>query len=287
MTVLLSLFAALAYGASDFVAGLFSRRTDPFVVALVTQAGGLLALLAALPVVAALGLGGRPSGPALGWGAAAGVGAAVGTLALYRGLGSGRMSVVAPVSGLGSAVLPAIVGVLAGEHLSRLTGAGVLVGVVAVGLVSSTPDGPADAARPSGLLDGVVAGVGFAELFIALDEAGGAAGIWPLIASSATGLVVIGLVVIGVVVLARRTRVELAGRVVLPVLGAGMLASGALVAFLAATSHGTLAVASVLTALYPGATVLLAVLVLREHTGRVQLVGLLLAAVAVVAVTLG
>lgn len=282
MTVLLSLFAALAYGASDFVAGLFSRRTDPFAVALVTQAGGLVALLVALPVVAALGIDGPPTAPAVGWGAAAGVGAAVGTLALYRGLGRGRMSVVAPVSGLGSAVLPAVVGVLAGEHLSLLTAAGVLVGVVAVGLVSSAPGGSADAGRPSGLVDGILAGFGFAELFIALDRAGGAAGVWPLISSSVTGLAVIG-----VVVLVRRTRVRMPGRIALSLLGAGALASCALGAFLVATSHGALAVASVLTALYPGATVLLAVLVLREHTGRVQLVGLLLAAVAVVAVTLG
>lgn len=282
MTVLLSLFAALAYGASDFVAGLFSRRTHPFAVAVVTQGGGLLALLVALPVVAALGHGGRPSVPAVGWGAAAGVGAAVGTLALYRGLGRGRMSVVAPVSGLGAAVLPALAGVLTGDHLSPLSAGGVLVGVVAVGLVSSASGSPADTARPSGLGDGIWAGVGFAELFIALDRAGAAGGMWTLIASSGTGLLVVAAVV-----LVRRVGVRMPGRTALSLLGAGALASVALGAFLIATSHGALAIASVLTALYPGATVLLAVLVLRERTGRVQLVGLLLAALAVVAVTLG
>jgi len=282
VAVLLSLFAAIAYGASDFVAGSSSRRADSFAVALVTQTGGLVVSLLALLAAPVLGLIGSPNLPALGWGAVSGVGAAVGTLGLYRGLGRGRMSVVAPVSGLLAAVLPAVLAVATGEHLSLLTGAGVLVGIVAVGLVSAVPGSAADARRPSGLVDGAVAGVGFAVLFVALDRAGDGAGLWPNVSSSASSLVVIGLVV-----LLRRGPVRLPRRTVPPLLGAGGLASLALVAFLVATGRGGLAVAAVLTSLYPGATVLLAVLVLRERMSRLQQVGLALAAVAVVAVTLG
>ena len=56
-------------------------------------------------------------------------------------------------------------------------------------------------------------------------------------------------------------------------------------AFLLASRDGLLSLASVLTALYPAVTVLLAVGVLREHTSRTQRFGLALAAASVVLIT--
>ncbi len=40
MTLALSLLAALAYGLSDFVGGITSRRVSPWAVALVSMIGG-------------------------------------------------------------------------------------------------------------------------------------------------------------------------------------------------------------------------------------------------------
>ena len=57
------------------------------------------------------------------WALMAGSGSAVGTVFLYRGLARGRMGVVAPVSGVGAAVLP-VVGVALGERLATLTWGG-------------------------------------------------------------------------------------------------------------------------------------------------------------------
>ena len=56
--------------------------------------------------------------------------------------------------------------------------------------------------------------------------------------------------------------------------------------FLLAARSGLLSLASVLTALYPAMTVLLAVVVLREHTSTTQRYGLGLAALSVVLITL-
>ena len=62
---------------------------------------------------------------------------------------------------------------------------------------------------------------------------------------------------------------------------AGLLGTGAVVAFLLATQRGLLTVASVLTSLYPAVTVLLAAALLREHVHRAQALGLALCALAV------
>ena len=50
----------------------------------------------------------------------AGLGNGFGTAFLYRGLSSGRMGVVAPVSAVGAAVVPVAVGVLTGERPDAL-----------------------------------------------------------------------------------------------------------------------------------------------------------------------
>jgi uncharacterized membrane protein len=118
MSVLLGLFAAVAFGTSDFFGGLASRRVPAAIAAVV-------ALLVCL-VMGALGVVFYP-GDGLGekallWGLASGIGMAVASLALYRGLGSGEMSVVATLSGLLNAVVPVAVGLATGDD-NRESGA--------------------------------------------------------------------------------------------------------------------------------------------------------------------
>src|SRR4051794_9809847 len=132
MAVLLGLLAALSYGASDFSAGLGSRRLAPGPVTLMVQA---LAVVTALVGVVLLP-GDGPAGDALAWGALAGVGSALGTLALYRGLAVGAMSPVAACSAVLAAVLPALVGLLSGDRLSFLVALGIVIALPAIALVS-------------------------------------------------------------------------------------------------------------------------------------------------------
>ena len=68
---------------------------------------------------------------------------------------------------------------------------------------------------------------------------------------------------------------------------AGLLSLVATAAYFLAAQEGFLTVAAVLTSLYPGVTVGLAALLLHERTGRRQVVGLMLGAVAVTLVSLG
>src|SRR5204862_6232132 len=137
------------------------------------------------------GGGSRPAAPtaaAGGWGALGGVGNSLGTVALYGGLTVGRMSGVAPLSRVLSAVIPAGVGLALGERLPVPEAIGVGLAVPAIVLVSVSRS--PEAGRRSGVWDGLAAGVGFGLLFVALDRAGSASGAWPLVPGQAVTLAV-------------------------------------------------------------------------------------------------
>lgn len=278
MPVLLALGAAIAYGLSDFVGGVASRRTSVWPVALTACLGAALGT-----VVLALIVAGDPTGADFGWGLLAGVGSGTGTAFLYRGFARGRMGVVAPVSAVGAALLPAALAVATGERPSALAWVGMLVALPGIWLVSREPapdDAPASSAE--GLLDGVLAGLGFGVLFAALGQMPEEAGFWPVAASQAVGLVAVAVSawVLGGDPVPRRGG-DWWG------LSAGLLATLAVVGFMLARQAGLLSVAAVLTSLYPAATVLLASLLLHERLHRAQSLGLLLCAASLVCVALG
>lgn len=272
--LLLALGAAAAYGVSDFVGGLSSRRTSAWPVAAVNSAvGGACALAGALLLPA-------DAGPTdLAWGALAGVGSGLGGAFLYRGLARGRMGVVGPVSAVGAALLPTLVGLLLGERLGPLTWAGVLVALPGIWLVAREPGARADA----GLVDGLLAGAGFGVLFAATGQVPESAGLWPLAVTQLVGLAS----VVALAVALREPWLSGDRVVVLGGSAAGLLTFLALVGLLLATQQGLLTVSAVLTSLYPAVTVLLARVLLAERLHRSQVGGLLLCGVTVVCVALG
>jgi len=276
IAVVLALVGAVSYGVSDFVGGLLSRRTSVWPVAVLSCTGSLLGALGL-----ALLVPGSPTTADLAWGAVAGLGAGAGTAFLYRGLANGRMGVVAPVSGVGATVIPVLIGVLAGERPAALVWLGMLAAVPGIWLVSrEEPSGPA--AGGSGLLEGVLAGIGFGVLFAGLGQVPAGAGLWPLALAEATSVLA---TLVAALALGGDPRPS--GGLEWWGLVSGLLAAAAGLAFLLATHRGLLSVSAVLVSLYPAFTVLLAALVLREHIHRAQAWGLGLCALAVVLVAAG
>lgn len=275
MTVALALVAAFCYGLSDFLGGVASRRTSVWPV-------GLLACVGALVGSAAIAAftSGDPTGTDIGWALFAGIGSGLGTAFLYRGLAAGRMGVVAPVSAVGAVLVPLVAGVATGERPAAIGWLGIALALPGIWLVSRE-DG-AGSPESSGLVDGIVAGLGFGLLFAALGQVSEDAGYWPLVGTQAVSVVAL----VAAAVLLRgdpvpRQRADLIGLV------AGALASLAVLFFLLATSHGLLSIAAVITSLYPAFTVLFAIALLRERVHRAQAVGLGLCAVAIVCVSVG
>ena len=278
MSVLLALGAAIAYGLSDFIGGIASRRTSAWPVAFLASVGALVGATAL-----ALTISGTPTHADLLWGAVAGVGGGAGGAFLYRGLAAGRMGVVAPLSGVGAAVVPVVAGVVGGERPALLVWCGLVLALPGIWLVAREPS--LDSAQPvsaEGVVDGILAGLGFGVIFAAMGQVPESAGYWPLALAQSTALVAIAI-----------TAAALGGSVVPRArsdwwgFGGGLLATAAVLSFLLATQRGLLTVSSVVTSLYPAFTVLLASAWLKEHIHRAQGLGLGLCAVAVSCVALG
>lgn len=261
--------SALAYGISDFLGGIFAKRSSAWQVAVVGQtSSGFFTLLAALFA------GGSPVGSDWMYGALAGLGGGFGTAFLYRGLSSARMGVVAPLSAIGTALLPVTVGLAQGDRPSGLAVLGIVCAFPAIALISRVVDD--NPAHRGGVIDGVLAGIGFGTLFVFLGQVGEDAGLFPLALTQAFS--VLGVILTATVMRqAWWPRERTAWRAV--VMGPlGAIATGA---FLYATHGGLLSVVSVISSLYPASTVLLAAVVLREKIHGWQGVGLVFAALAV------
>jgi drug/metabolite transporter (DMT)-like permease len=276
VTIALALGTAVMYGVSDFLGGLLSRHASVWAVALVTQISTTVFVGAAALFLVA----GEPTPVDFLWGAVAGVGVGVGTGALYQGLSTGRMGVVAPISAVGAAILPVMVGLLTGERPSVLTWVGIACAMPAIWLVSAAPD--PGARGLAGVREGLVAGVGFGVMFAALGQVPEEAGLVPLAVAEAASVPTVILMAV-----ALRRPWSPGGPRLWGATAVSAFAAGGSILFLFATQSGLLAVASVLSSLYPAVTVLMAAVLLRERIGRMQAMGLILALLAVSLVAIG
>jgi drug/metabolite transporter (DMT)-like permease len=290
LSVLLAFLGSLIYGGSDFFGGLAASKMSSIKVTAINSVAGVVLLLLVSTVVEA-----RWSVPALVFGGLAGLAGAVALALLYACLAIGPMSILAPIMALVSAVVPIGVGFARGERLNPVGYLGLIVGLVSIVLICFVPD--ARAARPSGrgILMAVGAGIAVGLYLIFIDLSPSDSGLSPLIATFAVG----GLAT-GGVLLARTTFAAVSGRArrpapraasTLPVdrlwrgpvglsILAGLTDASACILFLIALRLGELSVVSVLNALSPAGTILLAAIVLKERIALVQWIGLAFALAA-------
>jgi len=274
--LVLALTSALAYGAADFVGGAGSRRHSPWRLVLIGQLSGAVLMAACGVLVPAAP---RPSD--FLWALLAGAGSATGSIFLFRGLSRGRMGLVAPVSAVGAAVFPVLVGVALGERPTWYAWLGVLVALPGIWLVSRQSTSSAAGARGA-LADGAAAGAGFGVLFVALGQLSSTAGFLPLAANQLFG----AAVTIGV---AASLKQEWLPRLAAVGWGgaSGVLGATGTLTFLVSTRFADLGVAAVLASLYPAVTVILASAALGERLGNGQRLGIGICTLAVATLAIG
>ena len=334
LAIVLALASAIGYGGSDFAAGLASRSAGVIQVTLLASMVSAVIVAAALPFAASH----PPGTAALAWGAVAGLGGTTGALALYLGFRHAAFSVAGPISAVGAAGFSVLAGLLLGERPTALALTGIVLALPAIVGVSAsaasadseppeeetadaaTAEETADAAgRPTaagspatGVAAGLVAGAGFALLFIGLDRAGSGSGLWPVAATQVTELVV----ALAVATVTRNVRLpgtrrrgtqpsgtrrpgaqlsgtQLSGAQLsgtgprlLAVIAGAAGASGTILFFFA-SHEGFLAITAVLTSLYPAVTIVLARTMLGERLTALRLAGLTLAGACVALIAVG
>jgi drug/metabolite transporter (DMT)-like permease len=275
--ILLGLISALAWGAGDFGGGTLARRAPLLGVVLGTQLVGLV-----LALVIGLGRGERfPQGADLGWAIAAGVAGVIGISSLYRGLAVGRMGVVAPTTGVLAAVIPVVVGFVTEGIPDRMVVVGIVVALIAVVLVTRAP-GHVDDDRPSGIVWALLGGTMIGLFNVCVGQFSGDGALLPLVVVR----LVQSLLLVAAIVLLRqpwRMSTDLLPKLVI----VGVLDMVGNAAFILAAQTGQLAIAAVLSSLYPVTTVILAIAILRERVTRSHLVGIALTALAIVLIGVG
>jgi len=285
LAVVLALASAIGYGSSDFAAGLASRSAPVIQITLLASVVSGVIVAAALPFAASPG----PSAAALAWGFAAGLGGTLGAFALYLGFRYAAFSVAGPLSAVASAGFSVLAGLLYGERPTTLALTGIVLALPAIVGVSVSAGGEeaeveaTHAGRQAaGVVYGLLAGAGFALLFIGLDRAGSDSGLWP-VAAAAVGELAAALVA----AVAVRSFTLCGGRARLLAAIAGAGGAGGSILFFLATHHGFLAITAVLTSLYPAVTIVLARTVLGERLTGLRLAGLGLAGVCVSLIAVG
>ena len=273
LSVLFALSAAAAWGSGDFTAGLASRRVGPFHTVLISYTVGLLALV----IVALIRQEQLPPASDLIWGALAGLSGMVGLGFLMRGFVTGRMGIVAPVSAVLAAAIPVILTAFT-EGLPRqiqLFGFG--LALTSIWLLSRPQR---LGGRPAGLGMALLAGLGFSGFFIALDQVGQSAVFWPLVAGRLAACTVMAIFALST----GRSLTPLPFPLGLLVL-AGILDVAGNLFFLLAMQLGRMDVTAVLGSLYPAVTAILAWLLTQEHMARLQMLGVAMAVLAIVMIT--
>jgi drug/metabolite transporter (DMT)-like permease len=270
-TVVYGLAASLFWGGGDFNGGLASRRASPTSVVI----GGYLVGFICLVALAVIFREPFPHPSDFLWAGLAGISGVIGLVALYAALASGKMGLTAPIAGALTAALPVLYSAFTAGLPNPLQLGGFALAFIAI-LLIARPEPAAASSSARAVGQALLAGFGFGIFFILISRVSPATTFGSLAIARGVSVLFVG----GFALILRRP--VILERPVWPlVAAAGGLDALGNTFFLLAAHSGRLDVASVVSSLYPAATVLLAALLLRERVQRLQGVGILLALVAI------
>ena len=281
MPFVLAMLSSMLYGVADFLGGMGSRRAPAVTVTAWFQVIGLVFLVAYASFAPGVT---RVSD--LAWAAASGAAGGMGVLLLYRALAGGTVSTAAPLISMIALAVPVVVGLALGERPGVLPLVGIVLGVVAVALISAHGT-PGDGSEPRrrtlrALLPAIASGVLIGLFLVCLGRVQRGASGWPLVAGRASASVLLWAMAF-----ASRAPLKLAAAPRPFVLGAAVTDVSANVLYLLAVQRAPLSLVATLVSLAPATTVLLAQLVLHERLAPAQKLGVVVALAAVVLLAQG
>ena len=277
MTVILALCAAAFYGVADYSGSRGARLAHAASITFLGQAVafvfiGFFLLFAQTPVMPA---------ESWMWTTGGGFGGAIALVAFYQAMSKGSMTVIAPITAVIGLSVPVLAGVLQGERPSSLAWFGIAIAVVAVALVGDVLDHHDLPTSMSAIWMAVAAGFGFGMIFVCMGNASHEHGLWPLF-----GQRLVSVPTVALIALLQTKRIHVPKKAIGFAILAGVLDTSANGLYLAATSMGLMSLVSVIVALYPVSTVALAMKFDHERLHRSQAVGIVMAAAALVLVSI-
>ena len=262
----LALGASIAWGGSDFLAGLVARRLPILTILVLSQGAGLVLLL----VLLALAGQPAPPGEAVLIAGGAGLAEVIGFAALYRSLAIGPMSVVAPLASL-AAIVPVAAGIAGGERPEAVVAVGLALAIGSGALVAFEHD-PDDRRRrrvAPGAAFAAFSALAFGAFFVGTDAASQAGGVaWTVAVNRSTSFAALT-----VVVLIGHRGLSYRSTDLRPAAVIGVLDAGANALFALALNRGMTSTVGVIGSLYPITTVVLAAIVLHERPRALQALG--------------
>ncbi|MDG2497624.1 MAG: DMT family transporter [Aquiluna sp.] len=286
MTIVFGLLSAFSYGYADFVGALAAKKIRAVAVTTYSFSFGLV-----IAMILSLFVGADYQRETIVLSIYAGICSAIAISCLYAALALGPISIVSPLTAVISAIVPVMFDVFSGQELSSFVAIAVVLILIAVVLVGFVPGEKVQLPSVPAVLYSIAAGLGFSGIFLFLDATASDSGLASLVVMRAIGLLLLlaGLLLLWLKgskqkqFIERLSNLKLFGLVLLA--GFGDVLGN--VGFLVATRTGSLTVASVLTALYPVGTILLARIFLKERIALSQSFGIALAIGACALLALG
>jgi drug/metabolite transporter (DMT)-like permease len=296
LTVIFGLSGALVFGSGDFLGGMASKRMGAFLATGVAGVVGLFVLFGLSFIVP-----GEVTPETILWGLLSGVCGALAILLLYAALAIGPMSILSPLGALISAIFPVLWAIFISQETLQWFGYLALgIGAVAIVLVAFTPEKEAVKPRLRGIIFASVSGILIGLFLIVMKQVPQGAGVYPLVFNRFVNITIMFSAVGGMALIRWAHKRGLFGRDgqaradlvvgdggaldykkgIMFALACGVLDSIGNALLLFGIQAGSLSVMSVLTAMYPAGTIILAAIVLREKITKLQLVGMVLALAA-------
>jgi drug/metabolite transporter (DMT)-like permease len=260
VAALLALAASLAYGTSDFLAALQSRRRSVWSVTAVSQptallVAGLVLLLNWAPPAGA----GNVLLPLAG-----GLAGGCAIILYYLALAQGTMSVVAPIVSA-CAVVPMAVGLASGERASALQYAGMALALAGIVFASRVEARSGGRVGLRSVVYAMLAAAGFGAMMVGLGV-GGEGGVHWAVFSGRLG----SAVAVYAFLVVRRPKLDVPLRAAPLLAAVGVLGVAANLLFTVSAAIGYLSVAAVLSTLAPVVIAIYARIFAGERLTRAQ-----------------
>jgi drug/metabolite transporter (DMT)-like permease len=276
VTILFGLLTAFSYGYADFVGAIAAKKVRALTVTTVAFSFGLL-----LAILFSLFAGASYNESVVLYGILAGICSAAAISFLYAALALGPISIVSPFTAVLSAIVPVIVDIAAGQALGELSLLAIVLILIAVVLVAFVPGQDVRLPTLRATIYSIGAGLGFAGTFVFIDAAPSDSGLGVLVVMRVIGITIL-FALLAILLFSGKSKVLIEKEVfalstIWLVLLAGFGDVTGNLFFIIATREGALAIAAVLTSLYPVGTILLAKIFLKERIAISQNIGIVLA----------